>query len=142
MGRIERHEGNLFPPLFVEVMEVAPGHGNPLYHAMREVERRSKRPANRLKSIAFDRKRTEAMLGSLGEVCDLAVFANQRCGAWYIPALSSQCPKSCYFKSSDGHYGQWSVGDSRLNLNVLDTLCSATPSVPLIVDATQHGTRR
>jgi hypothetical protein len=163
----------------------AAGHGNPLYRAMRDVERRSRCPANRLKSIVFDKERCELLLRSAssstalqralrsqrelakiakkeqdgeledeecrlrseGEVCgSLAVFANQRCGAWYCPARHALRPRQCYFKSADGHYGSWAMGEVRLNLNVLDACLALdrgddAAGVAAIVDATQHGKR-
>lgn len=62
-------------------------------------------------------------------------------------------PSTCYFKSSDGHYGQWSFSHTRLNLGLVKPLlCPRKPndaglitpapqmgSITVIVDATQHG---
>jgi tRNA A64-2'-O-ribosylphosphate transferase len=42
----------------------------------------------------------------------LPVFANLRCGLWYAPHARD----TCYFKSTDGHNGNWSFSCTRLNL--------------------------
>jgi tRNA A64-2'-O-ribosylphosphate transferase len=77
-----------------------------------------------------------------GPIFSLSLFANLRCGVWYCPpVLFSPSPQTCYFKSSDGHYGQWAMGSTRLNLNVLDAVLNSITArkVVAIVDATQHG---
>jgi hypothetical protein len=144
---------------------------------IRAVQRRERHIAHRMKSIAFDARRLEgklAMMEDAFEVEDavtLRFLANERCGSWYLPSKSyfrrrhlladeggngeeahHAVPTTCYFKSSDGHYGQWAFSTTRLNLAVLRPLLidllshqdtSATPSsrgsVTVVVDATQHG---
>jgi tRNA A64-2'-O-ribosylphosphate transferase len=45
------------------------------------------------------------------------LVANERCGSWYIrPGLKGA---SAYFKSTDGHTGQWKFSSRRLNLHLL-----------------------
>ena len=45
------------------------------------------------------------------------LVANERCGSWYIrPGLKRA---SAYFKSTDGHTGQWKFSTRRLNLHLL-----------------------
>lgn len=45
------------------------------------------------------------------------LVANERCGSWYIrPSLKGA---SAYFKSTDGHTGQWKFSTRRLNLHLL-----------------------
>lgn len=45
------------------------------------------------------------------------LVANERCGSWYIrPNLKGA---SAYFKSTDGHTGQWKFSTRRLNLHLL-----------------------
>lgn len=45
------------------------------------------------------------------------IVANERCGSWYIrPGLKGA---SAYFKSTDGHTGQWKFSTRRLNLHLL-----------------------
>jgi tRNA A64-2'-O-ribosylphosphate transferase len=48
----------------------------------------------------------------------LPLVANERCGSWYIPPERKTA--SAYFKSTDGHTGQWSFSTRRLNLHLLD----------------------
>jgi tRNA A64-2'-O-ribosylphosphate transferase len=43
--------------------------------------------------------------------------ANERCGSWYIPPDTKS--GSAYFKSTDGHTGQWDFSFRRLNLQIL-----------------------
>eukprot|EP00884_Botryococcus_braunii_P013654 jgi/Botrbrau1/2228/Bobra.101_2s0056.1 len=63
----------------------------------------------------------------------LPVFANLRCGAWYVP----HCSYTCYFKSTDGHNGNWSFSTTRLNLHV--AAAAAEHGGCIIVDATRRG---
>jgi len=44
----------------------------------------------------------------------LPLLANLRCGLWY----ASHFHGACYFKSTDGHNGNWSFNVTRLNLHV------------------------
>ena len=56
-------------------------------------------------------------------VCDyynLPVIANERCGSWYTPPDIKE--GSSYFKSTDGHQGQWDFSLRRLNLQLLETI--------------------
>ena len=73
----------------------------------------------------------------VAEVCDLhpglPAFANLRCGLWYLPAARH----TCYFKSTDGHNGNWSFSTSRLNVHVAEQ--AAQRGGALIVDATRRG---
>lgn len=48
------------------------------------------------------------------------LIANERNGSWYIPRERKR--GSAYFKSTDGHQGQWGFSLRRLNLGVLDLL--------------------
>lgn len=50
----------------------------------------------------------------------LPLVANERCGSWYIPP--DKKVGSSYFKSTDGHMGQWDFSLRRLNMQVLDIL--------------------
>jgi len=50
----------------------------------------------------------------------LPAIANDRCGLWYIrPERIVQEVRSVYFKSTDGHVGQWDFSTRRLNLDIL-----------------------
>ena len=63
----------------------------------------------------------------------LSLIANLRCGLWYAP----DCAGTCYFKSTDGHYGNWGFSITRLNLHVAHL--AACEGGCLIVDATRRG---
>lgn len=70
--------------------------------------------SNRLRSIAAD----GAFVSKVAETFQLPLVANERCGSWYIdPAVKGG---SAYFKSTDGHFGEWSFSLRRLNLGVLE----------------------
>lgn len=71
---------------------------------------------NRLSSIEKDALFVEQVASKL---C-LPVIANERCGSWYISP--EQKAGSAYFKSTDGHFGQWAFSKRRLNLQVLDVI--------------------
>jgi tRNA A64-2'-O-ribosylphosphate transferase len=70
--------------------------------------------SNRLRSIVDD---SEFVL-SVADAYKLPLVANERCGSWYIPL--ERKIGSAYFKSTDGHTGQWSFSSRRLNLQLLD----------------------
>ncbi len=61
-------------------------------------------------------------------------YANLRCGLWYVP---SSAARTCYFKSTDGHAGNWSFSLIRLNLHV--ALQAAAAGGCFVVDATRRG---
>lgn len=67
------------------------------------------------------------------ELPEFPLVTNLRCGAWYSPAPSA----TAYFKSTDGHSGQWSFSTARLNLHIA-SLASKCGGV-CIVDATRRG---
>ncbi|KUI71587.1 tRNA A64-2'-O-ribosylphosphate transferase [Cytospora mali] len=73
---------------------------------------------NRLKSIREDADFVEEVAASSGGTRPLV--ANERCGSWYIrPGLKGA---SAYFKSTDGHTGQWKFSTRRLNLHLLPAI--------------------
>ncbi|KAI7782050.1 hypothetical protein LA080_013858 [Diaporthe eres] len=65
------------------------------------------------------------------------LVANERCGSWYI--RPSKKGASAYFKSTDGHTGQWKFSTRRLNLHLLPVIerCDGI----IIVDSTRRGKR-
>ena len=63
----------------------------------------------------------------------LPLLANLRCGLWYAPEHDS----TCYFKSTDGHYGNWGFSCTRLNLHTAGL--AAERGGCIIVDATRRG---
>ncbi|KAJ5512552.1 Initiator tRNA phosphoribosyl transferase [Penicillium fimorum] len=56
---------------------------------------------NRLQSIETDATFAQEVAEHYG----LPLVANERCGSWYIPPTAKA--GSAYFKSTDGHTGQW-----------------------------------
>lgn len=64
---------------------------------------------------------------------ELPVFVNLRCGLWY----SQGDHQTCYFKSTDGHFGNWSFSCVRLNLHVAEACARHGGCV--LVDATRRG---
>lgn len=71
---------------------------------------------NRLHSIYHD----SLFVRNVASDFDLPLVANERCGSWYIPP--EQKVACAYFKSTDGHWGQWSFSTRRLNLQVLEII--------------------
>lgn len=63
----------------------------------------------------------------------IPLLANLRCGLWYAPSFDG----TCYFKSTDGHNGNWSFSTTRLNMHVAAQAAAA--GGVLIVDATRKG---
>ncbi|KAJ5759892.1 hypothetical protein N7520_007048 [Penicillium odoratum] len=69
--------------------------------------------SNRLQSIEAD----AAFVQEVAEQYGLPLIANERCGSWYISPAAKK--GSAYFKSTDGHTGQWDFSFRRLNLQLL-----------------------
>jgi len=74
----------------------------------------------------------------VGEAWDLPLVANERCGSWYIPPEKKE--ESAYFKSTDGHAGEWSFSLRRLNVQVFEVVSRAGGA--LVVDSTRRGKGR
>jgi tRNA A64-2'-O-ribosylphosphate transferase len=103
--------------------------------------------SNRLKSIVED----SSFVCEVADAYDLPLVANERCGSWYIPPEKKA--GSAYFKSTDGHTGQWSFSSRRLNVHVLDLVsehhgcvevwwlryCVLNSNRCIIVDSTRRG---
>lgn len=71
---------------------------------------------NRLHSIHQD----SLFIQNVASNYNFPIVANERCGSWYVPP--EQKAGSAYFKSTDGHWGQWSFSTRRLNVQVLDII--------------------
>ncbi|KAK4889013.1 tRNA A64-2'-O-ribosylphosphate transferase [Elasticomyces elasticus] len=102
-----------------------------LKNALGELKRSNLSITNRLRSI----KQDADFVLSVSEVYNLPLIANERCGSWYIP--SDRKTGSAYFKSTDGHFGQWSFSLRRLNLQVLSIVEQHGGCI--IVDSTRRG---
>jgi tRNA A64-2'-O-ribosylphosphate transferase len=86
---------------------------------------------NRLTSITLDSK----FVTSVAEAYTLPLVANERCGSWYIPLERKN--DSVYFKSTDGHMGEWGFSLRRLNLQLLDVVNKYGGAI--VVDSTRRG---
>ncbi|KAF2430395.1 hypothetical protein EJ08DRAFT_633866 [Tothia fuscella] len=86
---------------------------------------------NRLRSITED----SHFVRKIADAYELPLVANERCGSWYIPPERKN--GSAYFKSTDGHNGQWSFSLRRLNAQVLDII--GRESGCIVVDSTRRG---
>ena len=103
-----------------------------LTSVLREVKKLEHSSYNNILSIAKDAAFVTTVAQSL---CAFQLFANIRCGRWYTRNPSNEC----YFKSTDGHVGNWSFSTTRLNLHV--AMAAALNQGVLIVDATRRGKR-
>ncbi|KAF1948718.1 hypothetical protein CC80DRAFT_430959 [Byssothecium circinans] len=86
---------------------------------------------NRLSSITSDSQ----FVQRVSDAYNLPLIANERCGSWYIPP--SLKAESAYFKSTDGHMGEWGFSLRRVNLQVLKVVGERGGAV--IVDSTRRG---
>ncbi len=68
---------------------------------------------NRLRSVYQDATFVTAVADAYG----LPLVANERCGSWYVPP--ERRAASVYFKSTDGHAGEWGFSLRRLNIHML-----------------------
>jgi len=100
-----------------------------LYHALREIDRGDLCVRARLASIKEDGEFAQAVVSRF----KLPSVANLRCGLWYMPVFDS----TCYFKSTDGHTGQWAFSLRRLNIALLHTVARHGGAV--VVDSTRRG---
>ncbi|KAI1654051.1 initiator tRNA phosphoribosyl transferase [Daldinia decipiens] len=88
---------------------------------------------NRLRSIREDAD----FVSEVATAFARPLIANERCGSWYITPDNKA--GSAYFKSTDGHTGQWRFSTRRLNLNLLGIIGANDGCV--IVDSTRRGKR-
>jgi tRNA A64-2'-O-ribosylphosphate transferase len=107
-----------------------------LYRSMRELRKATLSIPNRLRSVLQDADFVQRVVHEVSHSGPrLALIANERCGSWYVPP--DRKAGSAYFKSTDGHFGQWDFSLRRLNLQVL---CMAGKSGgAVIVDSSRRG---
>lgn len=87
------------------------------FGAITNTLRRSSRSLrNRLHSIAHD----AAFVERVRVAYDLPVLTNARAGDWYVDPQRRQ--GGVYFKSTDGHAGEWMFSLRRLNLGLLEVV--------------------
>ncbi|KAI0827991.1 initiator tRNA phosphoribosyl transferase [Trametes gibbosa] len=90
---------------------------------------------NRLHSIAEDVHFIQQVHEAYPEV---PILPNLRCGAWYVdPSIATDKP--VYFKSTDGHFGNWNFNLRRPNLHLLPLIIAQNGIV--LVDSTRAGKR-
>lgn len=110
------------------------GSSAAIKRGLRELDRATQTPYNRLQSIMHDRSIIMRELVKSG-LNAIPIFGNARTGCWY-----AQDPnQSVTFKSTDGHYGTWEFSLRKLNLHFLFSLQKSKAAV--IIDATKAGQR-
>lgn len=87
--------------------------------------------SNRLSSISDD----AGFVCQVADAYGLPLVANERCGSWYIPLERKKA--SAYFKSTDGHNGEWSMSLRRLNTQIIELINQENGCI--IVDSTRRG---
>ncbi|KAG0708686.1 tRNA A64-2'-O-ribosylphosphate transferase [Suillus ampliporus] len=111
------------------------GHKDGAALAFNELRKESQDIYNRIHSIAEDAAFVDQVRRSYPS---LPLIPNMRCGAWYTnPDTASD--ERAYFKSTDGHTGNWSFNLRRPNLHVLPLICAHAGL--LLVDSTRAGKR-
>ncbi|KAF7350966.1 Initiator tRNA phosphoribosyl transferase [Mycena sanguinolenta] len=104
--------------------------------------------------FAFLRKESLDLFNRLHSIAEDVLFVNQvhaaypaipilpnlRCGAWYAdPTIATDCP--AYFKSTDGHFSNWSFNLRRPNLHLLPLVAANNGAGIVLVDSTRAGKR-
>ena len=87
---------------------------------------------NRLSSIASD---SQFILSVAEAYNSRPLITNERCGSWYVPPSKKE--GSAYFKSTDGHTGEWAFSTRRLNTHIFSLV--GTRDGAVIVDSTRRG---
>ncbi|CAD6339242.1 unnamed protein product [Miscanthus lutarioriparius] len=114
--------------------DVAPEATLSVYKAARRIKRLASTLYNALRSVAED----AAFVAEVAALWpSLPLVANLRCGLWYAPPRAFAA--TCYFKSTDGHAGNWSFSTARLNLHL--ALLAGERGGCIIVDSTRRGKR-
>lgn len=120
-----------YPTTLAEIQFNENQDNKALYQNIKALRKSTLSIANRLQSILTDANFVQLV----SKHHQLPLVANERCGSWYIPPALKV--GSAYFKSTDGHHGQWDFSARRLNLQVLDVLGQHGGAV--IVDSTRRG---
>lgn len=106
-------------------------HNPSIYATLKSIRKATLSIPNRLRSVLAD----AAFAKGISEQYNLPLVANERCGSWYIDP--SDKVGSAYFKSTDGHHGQWDFSLRRLNLQLIPILGNGGGAV--VVDSTRRG---
>ncbi|KAK3903765.1 tRNA A64-2'-O-ribosylphosphate transferase, partial [Staphylotrichum tortipilum] len=104
-----------------------------LSHILGDLKRANLSIPNRLRSICQD----AAFVDEVADAVGLPLVANERCGSWYIDPQRKA--GSAYFKSTDGHTGQWKFSTRRLNLHLVELIGEKGGCI--IIDSTRRGKR-
>ncbi|KIW27229.1 uncharacterized protein PV07_06987 [Cladophialophora immunda] len=120
-----------FPTRLVDLTLNDSTHHLSLYATLKSIRKSTLSIPNRLTSILDDAKFVKAA----SQRYNLPLVANERCGSWYIDPADKT--GSTYFKSTDGHHGQWDFSLRRLNLQLLPIL--AAHGGAIVVDSTRRG---
>lgn len=99
------------PSLSELIFTTGPSHN--FSHILGELKRANLSLTNRLRSIEQD----ASFVAEVAEAFGRPLVANERCGSWYVTPEAKAA--SAYFKSTDGHTGQWAFSTRRLNLHLL-----------------------
>eukprot|EP01130_Rhizamoeba_saxonica_P005397 TRINITY_DN2154_c5_g1_i1.p1 TRINITY_DN2154_c5_g1~~TRINITY_DN2154_c5_g1_i1.p1 ORF type:complete len:360 (+),score=63.40 TRINITY_DN2154_c5_g1_i1:158-1237(+) len=116
-------------------MDITDLRKNDIYTFQSQIKKTEKSVLKRLRSIIYDAKFVDTVQIYFKDGWNYPMLANLRCGAWY----SSNFDDSCYYKSSDGHYGQWRFPLNRINLHVVQHVIDTGGCV--IIDSTRKGKR-
>lgn len=106
-------------------------HNPSLYANLGSLRKSALSIPHRLNSVLADARFAKEISRSYG----LPLVANERCGSWYIDPVDKV--GSAYFKSTDGHHGQWDFSLRRLNLQLFPVLDHYGGAV--VVDSTRRG---
>ncbi len=87
---------------------------------------------DRLQSISFDAK----FISNIISAVPFPAVPNERCGSWYMENIEN-IDHRVYFKSTDGHHGNWAFNKRRMNLGILPLIFKHKGL--MIIDSTQKG---
>jgi tRNA A64-2'-O-ribosylphosphate transferase len=120
-----------FPTTLADLVFDATSQTPSLYTNLKRIRKSTLSIPNRLRSILEDSRFAK----EVADHYNLPLVANERCGSWYIDPADRV--GSAYFKSTDGHHGQWDFSARRLNLQLLQVLAAHGGAV--VVDSTRRG---
>lgn len=112
----------------------AQGFTFPRLNSVNRVLRELKKEENSLFNCVCSVSSDAAFIEELSSLHPgIPIEANLRCGLWYVRDRQ----QTCYFKSTDGHNGNWSFSKTRLNIHLAET--AANHGGCIVVDATRRG---
>ncbi|KAI9626081.1 hypothetical protein KEM48_010590 [Puccinia striiformis f. sp. tritici PST-130] len=115
------------------------GYRNTFKEDLKAINKQHRDVYNRLHSISEDSEFVTKMVGQYQPLPVIGNSANLRCGAWYIDPHDTKASCTAYFKSTDGHDGQWQFSLRRSNLQLLHVIISSGGVI--LVDSTRRGKR-